>query len=123
MSRVLFRGGVLVDGTGAEPVAGDVLVVDGRVAAVGTGIPEPDAPGDGTTVVDCTGAFVTPGLFDCHVHFLFEQPTMVKTLQTPFSLPFYEAIDRMRRTVATGVTYVRDGEEQTTELELESDAG
>lgn len=110
MDRVLFRGGVVVDGTGAEPTLGDVLVVDGRVAVVGGAVPEPDEDpaGDGTRVVDCTGAFVTPGLFDCHVHFLFEQPTMVQILQTPFSLPFYEAIDRMRRTVATGITYVRD---------------
>lgn len=110
MDRVLFRGGLVVDGTGAEPTRGDVLVVDGRVAAVGRDIPAPGegTAGDGTQVVDCTGAFVTPGLFDCHVHFLFEQPTMVQILQTPFSLPFYEAIDRMRRTVATGITYVRD---------------
>ncbi|WP_122262890.1 metal-dependent hydrolase family protein [Ornithinimicrobium cerasi] len=110
MNRVLFRGGVVVDGTGADPAPADVLVVDGRVAGVGTGLPGLDGGGgdDDLRVVDCAGAFVTPGLFDCHVHFLFEQPTMVKTLQTPFSLPFYEAIDRMRRTVATGITYVRD---------------
>jgi imidazolonepropionase-like amidohydrolase len=106
MSRVLFTGGVVVDGTGADPRPGDVLVVDGRVAAVGPDL-EADE-GGGTEVVDCSGAFLTPGLFDCHVHFMFEQPTMVRVLQTPFSLPFYEAIDRMRRTVATGITYVRD---------------
>ncbi|WP_134774104.1 metal-dependent hydrolase family protein [Ornithinimicrobium flavum] len=104
MSQVLFRGGVLVDGTGAEPAPGDVLVVDGRVAAVGPDLPVPDD----ARVVDCEGGFVTPGLIDCHVHFLFEQPTMLQVLQTPFSLPFYEALDRMRRTVATGITYVRD---------------
>lgn len=110
MDRVLFRGGVVVDGTGAEPTPGDVLVVDGRVAVVSGDALQPgeDPAADGTRVVDCSGAFVTPGLFDCHVHLLFEQPTMVQILQTPFSLPFYQAIDRMRRTVATGITYVRD---------------
>lgn len=104
MSSVLFTGGTVVDGSLSEPTVADVLVTHGLVAQVGPGLSAPDD----AEVVDCAGAFLTPGLFDCHVHFMFEQPTMVQILQTPFSLPFYEALDRMRRTLATGITWVRD---------------
>ncbi|MFK5689517.1 amidohydrolase family protein [Ornithinimicrobium sp. LYQ92] len=103
MSSVLFSGGTVVDGTLAEPTVADVLVVDGRVAQVG-----PSLEVEADTVVDCTGKTVTPGLFDCHVHFMFEQPSVTRALQTPFSLPFFEAAGRMQRTLATGITWVRD---------------
>ena len=44
--------------------AGDLLVVDGRIAAVGIDL---DVPYD-VTVVDGTGLHLTPGLIDCHSH-------------------------------------------------------
>ena len=34
-SAILLSGGTIYDGTGAAPVAGDVLVVDGQIEAVG----------------------------------------------------------------------------------------
>ncbi len=103
MTSTLFSGGTVVDGTLGEPAVADVLVRDGRIVDVG-----PSLGVDADVVVDCSGRTVTPGLFDCHVHVMFEQPSMVQVLQTPFSLPFFEAADRLRRTLATGVTWVRD---------------
>ncbi|WP_151526796.1 metal-dependent hydrolase family protein [Serinicoccus kebangsaanensis] len=103
MTSTLFTGGTVVDGTLAQPSVADVLVVDGRVEQVGPGLGV-----EADRVVDCTGQTVTPGLFDCHVHVMFEQPSMVRILQTPFSLPFFEAAGRLRRTLATGITWVRD---------------
>ena len=38
MDRVLFRGGVVVDGTGAEPTRGDVLVVRPGERLAGDGV-------------------------------------------------------------------------------------
>ena len=43
---------------------GDILVRDGRIAAVGTGL-EPPA---GAVVVDAAGKYVTPGIIDAHSH-------------------------------------------------------
>jgi imidazolonepropionase-like amidohydrolase len=63
-SDLVIRGGTVWDGTGAPPRPGDVLVHDDRIAAIGPAL-EPPA---GASVVDATGAFVLPGLIDCHVH-------------------------------------------------------
>ncbi len=60
----LIRNATVLTGTGTRIDGGDVLIVDGRIAAVGTGL---DAPA-GTTVIDAAGRWVTPGLIDVHSH-------------------------------------------------------
>jgi imidazolonepropionase-like amidohydrolase len=45
-------------------VGGDILVRDGKIAEVGTGIQAPR----GAHVVDGTGKYVTPGIIDAHSH-------------------------------------------------------
>jgi imidazolonepropionase-like amidohydrolase len=49
---------------GEEIAGGDVLLVDGRIKAVGTGL---DVPA-GAHVIDAFGRFVTPGIIDTHSH-------------------------------------------------------
>jgi N-acyl-D-amino-acid deacylase len=53
----LIRSGLVLDGTGTEGRRMDVLVRDGRVAALGIGL---DAP-EGARVIDADGCWVTPG--------------------------------------------------------------
>src|SRR3712207_4867450 len=101
MTRRVFSGGQVFDGTGSPPTPGDVAVEDGRVVEVGTGL-------DGDEVVDCTGATVLPGLFDCHVHVMISGVDTLRHLQTPFSYGFFEAVRNLRRTLAQGITSVRD---------------
>lgn len=61
-------GGTLVDGTGAAPVKGAVVVIrDGRIACAGTRAACPVPVG--VDVMDISGMWVTPGLVDAHVHF------------------------------------------------------
>jgi dihydroorotase len=62
--RLLLRGGRVVDPSQKLDAVCDVLLDDGRVAALGEGF---DASGD-TRVLDCAGLVVTPGLIDVHVH-------------------------------------------------------
>ncbi|SDG29592.1 metal-dependent hydrolase family protein [Klenkia brasiliensis] len=100
-TRRVFTGGTVLDGTGAPAAPGDVAVEDGRVVAVGTGL-------DGDEVVDCTGATVLPGLFDCHVHVLMSGVDTLRQLQTPYSQVYFEAARNLRRTLALGITSVRD---------------
>lgn len=61
---VLIRGGSVVTATDVRE-ATDVLVRDGKVAAVGAGLEAPD----GVPVVDAAGLLVFPGLVDTQVHF------------------------------------------------------
>ncbi len=60
----LFRQATLFDGSGKEPQTGDVLVRDGRVAAIGPDLAVPA----GARVIDCAGRWLMPGLLDIHTH-------------------------------------------------------
>ena len=60
---LLLRGGTIYDGSGAEPVVGDVAVRDGRIVAVGK-----VTPGKIGRTIDCQGLIVAPGLIDLHTH-------------------------------------------------------
>ncbi|MCW2535687.1 MAG: putative Imidazolonepropionase [Modestobacter sp.] len=101
MTRRVFTGGQVLDGTGAPAAPADVAVQDGRVVEVGPGL-------DGDESVDCTGATLLPGLFDAHVHVMMSGVDTLRLLQTPFSYGFYEAVHNLRRTLALGITSVRD---------------
>ncbi|MGY1616833.1 amidohydrolase family protein [Geodermatophilus sp. SYSU D00691] len=101
MTRRVFTGGQVFDGTGSPAARADVVVEDGRVVEVGLGL-------DGDEAVDCTGATVLPGFFDCHVHVMMSGVDVLRQLQTPFSYAFYEAVHNLRRTLAQGFTHVRD---------------
>ncbi len=60
----LIRGATVMTAAGEELEGGDVLLREGRVAAVGRGL---EAPGD-AEVVEAAGRYVTPGLIDTHSH-------------------------------------------------------
>lgn len=59
----LLKNGHVVDPDSARSQICDVLVRDGRIAAVGN-----DLASDGVTVIDCNGKLVLPGLIDTHAH-------------------------------------------------------
>ena len=60
----LIRGGTVFTGAGVAIPNGQVLIVNGRIAAAGATV---DAPAD-ARVIDATGRYVTPGLIDTHSH-------------------------------------------------------
>ena len=50
-----------------------------------------------------------PGLSDCHVHVVFSGALgVLDRVQQPFSYQFYEAATNLERTLALGITTVRD---------------
>ena len=60
----LIRHATVLTGTGERLDDADVLIVDGRIEAVGRDLA---APADGAAI-DATGRWVTPGLIDVHSH-------------------------------------------------------
>lgn len=64
MTTTLIRDARIVDGSGAPPTAGDVLIEDGAITAVGTGLKVPTH----ARVVDAEGRVVCPGFIDMHSH-------------------------------------------------------
>jgi len=101
--RTVFRGGRVFDGTGAPLADADVVIDDGRILEVGPSL-------DGDEAVECAGKALLPGLFDVHVHLAFRYEDMDELALSyqPFSYHFFTVAENMRRTLALGITTVRD---------------
>src|SRR5690606_4630409 len=61
---VLIQGATVLTGTGDRLDGADVLMVDGRISAVGQGLAAPAS----ATRIDGRGKWVTPGIIDVHSH-------------------------------------------------------
>jgi hypothetical protein len=88
-ASVAFVHVTVVDGTGAAARSDQTVVTSGdRIRAVGPSstvrIPR------GAHLIDSTGRFVIPGLWDAHIH------------------PRYEGIDHFRLLIANGITSARN---------------
>ncbi|UCF33065.1 MAG: adenine deaminase [Phycisphaerales bacterium] len=59
---MLVRGGNVIDVRNRSIRRSDILIEDGRIAAVGS------VPGPCKDVIDVSGKFVAPGLIDIHLH-------------------------------------------------------
>ena len=72
MSNLVVRNGTIVDGTGRPSFTADVVIIDGRIAAVGDAdevLPVVAADGRSPEEIDATGLLVTPGWVDIHTHY------------------------------------------------------
>src|SRR6516225_1829004 len=72
---VLIRGGLLIDGSGAEGRSSDLAIRAGQIAAIGT-----DLTGEAAKIIDADGLAVAPGFID------------IKT-QSDFTLPINPKAD------------------------------
>ena len=103
----VIKNGLLIDGTGAEPVSDSAVVVeDDRIVAVG---PEavlswpPEAQ-----VIDVKGKSILPGFIDAHSHMIAYEYDLATRLTTPASLTIIKSLERLKSTLEAGVTTVRD---------------
>ncbi len=85
MASVLFTNARILDGSGAQPFAGEVLVQGNRVSRVGRGARA--LPASGTTVIDAAGATLMPGMVEAHLHLGW---TNARTLDAIQRLPHEE---------------------------------
>lgn len=61
---LLIKGANLLVGDGSQAEATDLVVMDGKIQAVGQGLQVPD----GAVVIEGKGKWLTPGLIDVHSH-------------------------------------------------------
>jgi imidazolonepropionase-like amidohydrolase len=64
----LIRGATVITVTRGTLPNSDVLIQNGRIAAIGSNLTAPA----GATTIDATGKFVTPGLIDPHSHLMID---------------------------------------------------
>jgi imidazolonepropionase-like amidohydrolase len=109
MTYSLIHNGTLIDGSGQQPVANAGVLIEGNeIRSVGP-LDTLALPDGEVTKVDAQGGYIMPGFIDTHVHVMIEGVDTARTMATPFSLNFYNAIGYLRRTLEAGVTSVRDG--------------
>ena len=72
--HILIKNGLIIDGTGNDPFAGDVLVHDKRIVAVGQEARASCPDGGLVEEIDASGCRVLPGMIDSHCHISFDQP-------------------------------------------------
>jgi imidazolonepropionase-like amidohydrolase len=85
MANVLFTNVRIIDGSGGQPYAGEVLVQGNRILRVARGARA--LPVAGVTVIDGAGATLMPGMCEAHTHFGW---TNSKTLDAIQKLPHEE---------------------------------
>ncbi|WP_131746830.1 amidohydrolase family protein [Frankia sp. Cppng1_Ct_nod] len=100
----VLRGVHALDNHGYFTAPVDVAVRGRRITAVG-----PHLPLDSTAVdIDAHGLWLMPGVIDCHAHVTFPTYDPLELLTTSLSERFLETAAALRRTLAAGVTYLRD---------------
>ena len=103
-----IRAGKVIDPAG-QVIANAVIVVENdRIVSVGTG-----APPAGAEVIDLSRFTVIPGLIDLHTHmtYVWDPASGTRPLnqpRRPAGVTTTLAAENARRTLATGVTTVRD---------------
>lgn len=63
MYDTIIKNGTIYDGSGGEPIQGDIAITAGRIDAVG------DVSGQAREILDADGAIVTPAWVDIHTHY------------------------------------------------------
>lgn len=105
----VLKGGRLIDGTGAGPVADAAVIVrDQRIEAITT-----RAGGDWPSeaeVIDVSGMTILPGLIDCHDHLAMHGYDLARRwgIDEPQSTRALRTAKVLQETLAAGYTAVRD---------------
>jgi imidazolonepropionase-like amidohydrolase len=108
MSFTFIHNGTLINGNGGTPSKDAAVLIEGNVIRAVGRKAEIRLPAGEITKIDAQGGCILPGFIDTHVHLMIEGYDLVKALNTPFSLRFFQVIDRLRRTIDAGVTGMRD---------------
>jgi imidazolonepropionase-like amidohydrolase len=112
----------LIDGTGRDPIERAAIVIEnGRITAAGAR-ESLTIPADAEVLED-DDLTLLPGLMDMHVHLAASSPNLVRILMTPPSLALLNSVPNCAKTLAAGVTTVRDAGHTPVGVRLAAEAG
>ena len=101
---LILHDGEIADAEGTRRA--DVAVSGGEIEAVGR---DAGAEGDADAYIDASGAYVAPGLVDCHVHLVSDgNPDPKGDHRETDETLAYRAARAMEDAVHSGITTVRD---------------
>ncbi|MFQ5857532.1 MAG: amidohydrolase family protein, partial [Anaerolineae bacterium] len=106
---ILIDNATLIDGTGADARPRTSVLVDGeRITWIGpTDAVDRSQPIERT--IDATGNYVIPGLIDAHVHVCWNgRESVLELVRRDRDALLLEAVETLRRILASGTTAVRD---------------
>lgn len=103
---LVVRGGRILDGTGAGPREGTLVITGNRITSI---LPpgSSDWPRD-ARVIDATGRTVMPGLIDLHTHLSYTEPRVDANRVSDPADGALRAAERLRFYLESGITSVRD---------------
>ncbi|MFZ2737944.1 MAG: amidohydrolase family protein [Burkholderiaceae bacterium] len=79
MADTLFTNARIIDGSGAQPFTGSLLVQGNRISKLGTG--SAAISSSGATVIDVAGATLMPGMCEAHTHFSWNDAATLSDIQ------------------------------------------
>lgn len=105
--NVLLKNATVLTGAGKTLEKTDVLVRDGKIASIGSGL----SAADSVKVIDCTGLFVMAGIIDTHSHFAVSGGVNEASLSVVPEVRVRDVIDsedvQIYRALGGGVTTAR----------------
>jgi imidazolonepropionase-like amidohydrolase len=105
---LVLRGGILIDGTGAQPVRDAVLVIQGnRILAAGSAA-EIRLPAKIDRTVDVSGLYIVPGLIDLHMHFTQQRGDDFRQYHDSDAAAAIRGVEKLGWFLDGGITAVRD---------------
>ena len=66
MEKIAFKGGILIDGTGKEPIKNSLVLIEDKKIKYAGAMTEIESDYE---QIDITGKTIMPGLIDTHLHF------------------------------------------------------
>lgn len=110
----------IIDGTGAPPFAGSVVVYGGKIQEVRNSAEGMSKGSDGNfCVIECDT--LMPGMMDCHVHITSPSMTKFDAMFQPRAHLAFRAAANLKRTLEAGFTTIRStGDIDGLDIELKS---
>jgi imidazolonepropionase-like amidohydrolase len=112
----------LIDGSGRDPVERAAVVIENRRITAAGSRSSLTIPADAELLED-DDLTLLPGFMDMHVHLASAGTNLVRILMTPPSLGLLNSVPNCARTLAAGVTTVRDAGHTPVGVRMAAEAG